>query len=176
MANILNLLGPVLFGIAIAGMLLFAKRVLRVPLPRWALPAGAAIGILAAHLYNEYTWFDRFVSRLPQGVEVIQTGTSKNVLEPWTLAVPKIVRFAAIDRNSVQTNPSLPGMKIGEILLFQRHTPTARILQVADCESGRIAALAPDTRFAEDGLPEDLSWSDVGPNEPLYASLCRADG
>ena len=176
MANILNLLGPVLFGIAVAGMLLFAKRVLRVPLPRWALPAGAAIGMLAAYLYNEYTGFDRFEARLPQGVEVIRTGTSKSVLEPWTLVVPKIVRFAAIDRNSIQTNSSLPGMKIGEILLFQRHTPTARILQVADCESDRIAALAPDTKFADDGLPENVSWSDVSPDEPLFASLCRTGG
>ena len=176
MANILNLLGPVLFGIAIVGILLFAKRVLRVPLPRWALPVGAAIGMLVAHLYNEYTWFDRFETRLPDGVEVIQTGTSQSFIEPRTYLVPKTTRFAAIDRNSIRANPSQPGMKIGEILLFQRHTPTARLLQVADCDGNRIAALAPDTEFSEDGLPEGVEWSEVGSDEPLFASICRMDG
>ncbi|MAY62167.1 MAG: hypothetical protein CML29_08130 [Rhizobiales bacterium] len=176
MANILNLLGPVLFGIAIVGVLLFAKRVLRVPLPRWALPVGAALGILGAHIYNEYTWFDRFTGELPEGVEVIQSGQSSSILEPWTYLVPKTTRFAALDRNSIRTNPAQPGMKIGEVLLFQRHTPTARLLQVADCEGGRIAALSADTAFDENGLPEGVQWAEVKADEPLFSSICQLEG
>ncbi len=173
MANILNLLGPILFGVAVAGILLFLKRVLRVPMPGWALPAGVAIGILGAHLYNEYTWFDRFKTELPEGVQVIRTGTSSSFLEPWTYIVPKVTRFAAIDRNSIRTNPAQPGLRLAQVYLFQRYTPTASLLQVADCENNRIAALSADTRFSEDGLPEDATWSDVAPDEPLFAAVCR---
>jgi hypothetical protein len=176
MANILNLLGPVLFGIVVGGILVFLKRVLRVPMPGWALPAGVALGIVAAHLYNDYTWFDRFSAELPEGMEVIRTVSTTSLLEPWTYAVPKVTRFAALDRNSIRTNPAQPGLRIGQILLFQRYTPTASLLQVADCENGRIAALAADGKFSEDGLPQDVTWSDVPPDEPLFAAVCREDG
>lgn len=176
MANILNLLGPVLLGIAVAGILLFAKRVLRVPMPGWALPVGVAIGILGAHLYNEYTWFDRFRTELPEGMEVIRTGTSTSFLEPWTYIVPKVTRFAALDRNSVRTNPGQPGLRLAQVYLFQRYTPTASLLQVADCDNDRIAALSSETKFSEDGLPEDVAWSEVAADEPLYAAVCRRDG
>ncbi|WP_299865909.1 hypothetical protein [uncultured Hoeflea sp.] len=173
MPTFFNILGPIVFGIAVTGVLVFMKRVLKVPLPGWSVPMLAAASIILAHVYNEYSWFDRFSAELPEQVEVVETLTKSSWYEPWSYVRPRVDRFTAIDRNSVQFNPAHPELALGEIILVQRYTPTARALQIADCENGRVADLTPSTEFGDDGLPLGVVWFDRDAEDPVLASLCR---
>lgn len=173
MPTFFNILGPIVLGVAVTGILVFMKRVLRVPLPGWSVPMLAAASIILAHVYNEYSWYNRFSAELPDRVEVVETLTTSSWYEPWSYARPRIDRFTAIDRNSVQFNPDHPALALGEILLVQRYTPTARALQIADCENRRIADLTPSTEFDDDGLPVGVVWFDRDAEDPVLRALCR---
>lgn len=172
MANFLNLLGPLLLGVAVAGVLLFAKRVLRVPLPGWLVPTAAAVAIMGGHLYNEYTWYDRFTERLPARFTVVDTATTQGLLEPWTYLWPRINRFAAIDSGSIKTNANSPDLVMGKILLFQRYAPTAQVSEVVDCAGNRAAALSPQTEFAADGMPQNVDWEPRAADHPIMTAMC----
>lgn len=173
MTNILNLLGPIVVGIAMAGVLLFLKRVLKLPLPGWAIPVGAAVAIFGTHMSNEYTWYSRFVAELPPTIEVVESHTTSGMFEPWTYLKPRINRFSAIDANSIKVNPAFPDYAIGEVILVERYVPTAKITQIADCKGSRTADLTATTQFGEDGLPIGVTWIDREAGNPILATLCR---
>ncbi len=173
MTNILNLLGPVMLGVAFAGFLLFAKRVLRIPLPGWFIPMGAAFAMMAGHLYIEYTWFNRFSAQLPAHVHVADTLTTSGPFEPWTYARPRINRFSAVDANAIRVNPAHPDIVIGEVILVERYVPTATIGQIADCKGTRTADMPADPVFGSDGLPQGLVWIDRTADNPVLATMCR---
>jgi hypothetical protein len=173
MPTFFNILGPIVLGIAVTGVLVFMKRVLRVPLPGWSVPMLAAASIILAHVYNEYSWYDRFAVELPENVEVIETLTTASWYEPWSYVKPRVNRFTAIDRNSVQYNPAHPELALGEIILVERYTPTARALQIADCGQDRVADLTAGTAFGEDGLPVGVVWFDRAADDAVLTALCR---
>lgn len=173
MTIILNIIGPIVFGIAFAGVLVFLKRVLRLPVPGWSVPMGAALAMMAAHLYNGYTWYDRFRAELPESVTIVNILPTSRMLEPWTYLIPRIDRFTAIDSNSLHINEALPDMVIGEILLIERYAPTAKVAQIADCAGNRTADLPADPAFGTDGLPLGLNWISRPADHPVLAAMCR---
>lgn len=174
MTSVINLLGPIVAGIAIAGVLLFLKRVLRVPVPGWMIPVFAALTIFGLHVSNEYTWYDRHVALLPQTIEVIQPGGVSNWYEPWTYVKPRINRFVALDRARVKRNPDLDGFVLGPVLLVQRYSPTLEVTQLADCNGKRITEVAASAQFGADGLPTDITWRNVEPGDLVFEALCKA--
>lgn len=173
MLNIFAILGPIVLGIAVAGILVFLKRVLRLPLPGWSIPMLAAIAMILAHIYNEYSWFDRFSAELPEGVEVVETLTTTGWYEPWTYLKPRINRFSAIDTSTVQVNPAHPDLALGQVILVERHSPTASVVQLADCRNNRTADIPANAQFGDDGLPLGVTWIDREPDSPILAALCR---
>lgn len=175
MASIFNLLGPIMAGIGTVGVLLFLKRILKIPMPGWIVPIGAAAGMMGAHMINEYTWYSRFSAELPDTMVVIDKGSSKHWLEPWTYLLPKTNRFAAIDRSSLKINEANPDLVMGEVLLFERYTPTAHVREIADCTNNRTMAVQPGAKLDDTGMPERLNWVERDAEHPIVNAMCKTD-
>ena len=172
MGNIFNLLGPIVLGIMVGGIILFLKRVLKLPLPGWLIPIGAAAAMFAYHISSDYSWYEATTAQLPEEIVVVESYTSKNTMQPWTYVVPRISRFMAIDKASLRTNPSLESLVIVDVLLVQRYSPTVTVVQLIDCEGGKSADLSAQQAFDANGMPQDVQWRELGGDHPLVAQSC----
>jgi hypothetical protein len=170
---ILPLFAAIFTGLGAAGLALAVPRLFGRRAPKWLAPVAAGAAIFAFTLWNEYSWFERTAGALPDGVEVAATYTSSSLLQPWTLVVPRINRFAAVDRAGARRNPELPDLMLADVLLFARFEPLRRLPHLFDCAGGRRAEVTPETSFAEDGAPVDPGWIDAGTDDPLVAAACR---
>ncbi len=168
-----NLIGTIATGIAAAGTLMLIAKVTRRRLPRWLLPAAAGFAMLGFHLWNEYTWFDRVVSALPDHVVVAEHYTYESVLQPWTLLRPRINRFLAIDRTTIRRNDQAPGYVMADILLVGRLNPTAKVTQLYDCRAGRRTDIGPKTAVDERGVPVDTIWINATRDGILFQLICN---
>lgn len=176
MANIFNLLGPIMAGIGAVGVLLFLRRVLKVPMPGWIIPIGAAVTMMGTHMLNEYTWFSRFSAELPETMVIIDTAAEASWFEPWTYILPKTSRFAAIDLSSIKTNETNSDLVMGEVLLFQRYTPTAHVREIADCANNRTMGVQPGSKLDESGMPVNQHWVDRDETHPILKAMCKGNG
>lgn len=142
--------------------------------PKWVGPAAGGAAMFTFMLWNEYTWFERSEAALPDTVRIAETYQHASALQPWTLAVPRVYRYAAVDLTTARTNPALPEHVLAEIMLVTRFQPTLRIPQVFDCALRRrgvvddLAALGgPDTLDLVD-------WARGDPEDTLVAAACGA--
>jgi hypothetical protein len=140
---------------------------------RWIIPAAAGAGMLGFTLWNDYTWFGRNVEGLPATVVVTARGEQSHAIQPWTLAVPTINRFQAVDLASVIRHPDRPGIRAAGVLLAQRYQPTFTTPQVFDCAEARRAD-ANVGPFDEHGLPVPAAWVAVPEDDPLLRAVCDA--
>ncbi|NRG17470.1 hypothetical protein HPQ64_07205 [Rhizobiales bacterium] len=169
---LLGLLGTLVLGIAIGGVLTAAYRLSGRRLPKWIIPVGAALGMIIFHAWNEYTWFSRTVAGLPPHVQVGQTYTVSNAIQPWTLLFPRIDRFSAVDLGSVRTNDKAPGYRLAQVHLVTRFSPTGTTRQLFDCNEPRRMVLGEETEFNEEGLPKNPDWEVLPANDPLLEKVC----
>ena len=102
-------------GIGAAGLVFALAHLTGGRLPRYAAPATAGLAMLAYAIWSEYTWAARTAGTLPEGVEVIEEIPESKPWKPWTLAVPQVTRFVALDRAGVQTNPQAPGVLLADV-------------------------------------------------------------
>ncbi len=165
-----ELIATVTAGFAAAGLVLLIRRF--VTLPRWAMPAGAGLAMLAFAIWSEYSWFDRTTGGLPDGIEVARTVESSAPWRPWTYAAPFVDRFIAVDLASVRTNDAVPDQRMVDLLVFRRWTPVGRVRAVFDCGGGRRADLVEGVNFTEDGRIEGANWVEMGPEDPVFAQAC----
>ena len=140
---------------------------------RWIIPAAAGAGMLGFTLWNDYTWFGRNVDGLPETVVVTARGEQSHAIQPWTLAVPTINRFQAVDLGSVRRHPDRSEVRAAVVFLAQRYQPTFTTPQVFDCADGRRADAAVGP-FDDDGLPGPAAWVSVPADDPLLRAVCDA--
>ncbi|MEO1201728.1 MAG: hypothetical protein AAFX10_03405 [Pseudomonadota bacterium] len=171
---IFTLLGTIVLGVAVAGALLFVVRVLKVPLPRWVIPTAAGAAMLIFHVYIAYTWIDRTVAALPASIRVVQVLSERSLLQPWSLVRPVDNRFTAIDVDGLKHNAAHPGLVLTQVLFVQRYYPTVVVDQLYDCNNSRRADLAAEDEIGPDGLPRDLQWIDLAPDDAARQVVCSA--
>jgi hypothetical protein len=140
---------------------------------RWIVPAAAGAGMLGFTLWNDYTWFSRNVDGLPESVVVTDRFEHSNVIQPWTLVVPMINRFRAVDLDSVKRHPERDSVRGAVVFLTPRYQPTFVTRQVFDCDENRRAD-AEVGPFDEAGLPVERSWAAVPADDPLLEAVCGA--
>ena len=140
-------------------------------LPRWAMPVAAGAALLGYAVWSEYTWFDRTVATLPEGVEVGTVNRAQALWRPWTLVAPFVDRFAAIDTTSIRSNDAAPDMRIADVYFFGRWSPRRRLDVVFDCAHARMAPL-PSVTFAEDGTVRQAAWETVGEDDDALDKAC----
>ncbi|MCB4824978.1 hypothetical protein [Roseicella aerolata] len=169
-----QLLGTVVLGVAAAGVLLVAYRTLGRRAPRWILPVAAGAAMLGFHIWSEYTWFRRTAAALPPPLTVAMAPASTSIIQPWTLVVPRVERFAAIDPRAIRWNERAPGLRMVEVFLIARYMPTFTTLQLFDCATPRRADVPRDLALDPGDMPQGAVWVELDPADPLRRAVCAA--
>ena len=139
---------------------------------RWIIPASAGAAMFGFTIWNDYTWFDRQLSGLPPEVVVTDAFEHSAALQPWTLIVPVINRYRAVDLRTRTRHVERPEIARVVVYLAQRYQPTFETVQIIDCARG----LRADARDAgAGGLPSEEAWVRLEPGDALQAAVC-ADG
>lgn len=173
----IDILAMVAVGVFAALMLFALNHLLRRlrgrALPRWVMPAVVGAAMVGYSVWNEYSWFDRVASRLPDRVVVLNPVASGAPWRPWSYVVPVTTRFMAVDRGSVMRSGANPDLALTEILLVERWKPTARVPVVFDCRAGRRADLFQGGTLAGDGTLSGAVWVDLPPGDALLQAACN---
>lgn len=159
-----ELLAVVFAGIAGAGVMHLIARLTK--MPRWMVPVGAGVAMLAATISSEYGWYSRSVANLPDGVVVADSVAERVFYRPWTYAVPMKTRFAAVDLRKLQHNAETPGLYMTEVYLFGRWRATTSVQMMVDCEGMRRA----DPAMGDGSAPV---WHAVGPDDAIVKTTCE---
>ncbi|MEZ5863823.1 MAG: hypothetical protein R3D25_07010 [Geminicoccaceae bacterium] len=169
-----NLIGTLVLGVATASVVFILCRLLGRPPPRWLLPAAAGLAMLGFHIWTDYSWFARTAAELPDHVVVAQGYPSSNPLQPWTLVVPRIDRFSAVDTSRIRHNPEVPDMAMAVVYLVARWNPTIEANQLYDCATPRRADVGVDTQMDAEGRPVDPDWVALPADDPVRRTVCDA--
>lgn len=159
-----ELLGVIAVGIGAAAVIYAGMHLLRklgLAPARWLLPAGIGLAMVAYAVWNDYAWFERAKSRLPQDATLLLVGHDSQPWAPWTYLAPVGVRFAALDPATISENAD--GTRRAEIMLVERRGPTLVVPQDFDCAKGLIR------------LPRS-DWTPSDPQDPAYSVVCEGGG
>lgn len=168
----LNLIATFSIGFCAAGIVLLANKLSGKRLPRWLMPVAAGAAMFGYQMWNEYSWAERTAAALPPGVEVAQTFLYSNPIQPWTLLVPRVNRFVAVDVASAQRNANNPDYALARIYLMARFEPAASGLQVFDCVRPRRAPYDDGEAVTAEGLPAEGEWIALEADDAVRAKAC----
>lgn len=168
---LLTLFGAVAVGVLAACVAFIVRRLYGVN-ARFLIPLSAGAGMLGFTIWNDYTWFGRNVSGLPDTVEVARAIEKSWVIQPWTLLAPVTTRYQAVDHASVARNVGAPDIARATVFLVARYQPTFETVQLFDCARGlrADAADAPDPSAP----PPEQAWVRVGLDDELLALVCAS--
>jgi hypothetical protein len=169
-----QLLGTLVMGVAAVGVVLLGWRLVGRRPPPWVLPVAAGLAMLGFHVWNEYSWFRRTAAALPPHMVVAAAHASSSPLQPWTLLLPRVQRFAVIDLRAIHRNGSAPGLRMVEVFLIERHMPTFTTTQIFDCDTPRRADVTGNLEFDADGRPVDAEWIRLDAADQYRRSVCAA--
>lgn len=168
----LELIATFVFGFGAAGLVLILNALTGRRLPRALMPIGAGAAMIGFTIWNEYNWYPRTVSELPEGIEVVSVHESQAFYRPWTFLKPFIDRFAAVDLGTAQRNPDVPEQVLVMQYLMGRWAPGTRFPVVVDCGASRRATLADGMEFDDVGAVVSADWITVEASDPLLEAVC----
>lgn len=142
-------------------------------LPRWTMPAVIGASMIGYSVWNEYSWFERITSALPESVTVVSRGERSAPWAPWTYLSPVTVRFVALDTRMRAHSQERPGLVLTELILVERWQPTRRVAVAFDCEHGKRADLRSGTRISPDGTLEGSHWETIEADSPMLRAACQ---
>lgn len=167
-----ELVATLVAGVGAAGVVMLLNRITGGRLPRWAMPIGAGAAMIGMAIWNEYTWFDRTVATLPDGVEVISTIENRSFYRPWTYVVPFVQRFAAVDAAAVRRHEAAPDMRVTSMVLMSRWSQPLQLPVVYDCAENRRAGGDVPFELGDDGTVTASNWQDVAPDDTALQAVC----
>lgn len=156
---------------AACGALLLAARLLRLRLPKYAVPLVAALAMIGFTVWLRYTWAERTVEALPTGSTVIARLPYEGMLEPWTALFPRTAGLVVLDGAATLRNPQHPEVLLVTTRLMEEHQETLSLQQFVDCAKRRRAPAG--GTLGADGLPPPDAWVS-GDDSALYDAACRA--
>ena len=168
----LELIGTIFAGFAFAGVAMVVNKLTGGRLPRWAVPVAAGLGMIGVTVAGEYSWYERQLESLPEGMAIIQEVESRAFYRPWTYAVPFVDRFAAIDTVSVRTNDQVPEQRLVDVYFFGRWAPISKLPVAVNCVEYSRASLADGAEFADDGRLLNADWLNVSASDPIVEATC----
>ncbi len=173
----LHLIATVAIGLGAAGLLLGLGRLFG-GLPRWGAPVAAGLAMAAFLLWSEYSWFDRARAGLAPGARVAEAYPYSSWLQPWTMLVPRVSRFAAVEVADPAPYPDRPAYLRADVLLVARLEGARRLPHLFDCARTRRAALTAGALAAfESGTPPDpegLDWIVPEGQDALIDAACES--
>lgn len=165
-----SLISTIVLGIAVAGSMMLVNHLLGGRLPRWLAPAAAGLAMLTYTIWTDYDWSARIAGGLPGGLEIVQTYETSNLLQPWTLAKPRINRIVALDRPSIEANENAPRYRQASLYLFARYQPPRELRQIYDCDQNRRIDLLPSETVDPTDIP-DTAWEKLT-DDPIAKEVC----
>ncbi|MGB0747980.1 MAG: hypothetical protein ACPGO3_04485 [Magnetospiraceae bacterium] len=150
-----------------------AFRTFRRKPPRYVIPLAAGLSMIGFHLWNGYTWHQRTIDLLPEGVVVVETLEDSFGWEPWTYLFPQVVGFVAVDLASIKWRDDAPGFRLVETFLVKRRESTVTAKQMFDCQQARWVGLSDATPLDARGIPLDDQWIPVKGADPMFAAVCE---
>ena len=156
-----DLLGTLAVGGGAAALLyslMHAARAAGRPLPRWLLPAGIGLSMIAFATWNEYSWAARVKAQLPDRVAILAEGQVSSPLRPWTYLSAPTTRLALLDPQALKSDGQ--GAQIAQITLVERWKRSVTVEQGVDCAMGRVRD------------PEG-AWRTAPAGDPVFAAVCK---
>lgn len=160
-------------GLGLVGFVVVVRHLSGGRLPKWTIPASIGLGMILFSIWNEYTWYTRTTSVLPEQVVILSSPADKVFYRPWTYVFPVSSRFAALDGTGMVKSPQNDALRMAEVMLVQRWTPTQRIPVAFDCATGRRADLLEGVELLPDGTLTGGEWMDVGTEDELQRAACQ---
>lgn len=162
------LIGTIVSGLGSAGVVMLLFRLFGRRAPRWLLPMVAGAVMLTMHISLEQSWFRRLEAQMTDRIVVVETFEQAMWWQPWTLVQPQIVRFSAIDRDSIE--PLDANLVRAELWLVDRRHGSTRIMQLYDCEAPRRADwVGPEETTS---VPPADAWRSVPDDDAVRRVAC----
>jgi len=164
----------IVVGFACAGFIMLGFRLGGRKAPKYLIPLTAALGMFGYMVWDDYSWFDRVSSRLPQQVKITQTYVTTAPYKPWTLLVAPVNRFSAIDGDKTITNPANTAQKQITTIYLQKGHLTRATTRLIDCDTGLASFITRDTALDSNGFPTQID--DAKPlesNDPALIYACQ---
>ncbi|WP_415401043.1 hypothetical protein [Tateyamaria sp. SN3-11] len=168
-----ELIATVFAGVGCAGVVMLVNILTGRRLPKWLMPVGAGLGMIAMTISNEYTWFGRTAERLPDGVEIAMTVEEQSWLRPWTQVRPYTKRFVAADVAQMRRHAEQPDARLVDLYFFGRWSPVNQMPMLLDCAGAQSAVLIDGASFAADGTVADADWQAMPADDPILTLVCE---
>ncbi|WP_149141008.1 hypothetical protein [Gemmobacter caeruleus] len=169
---IYEFLAAIIAAIGCAGLVLLARKL--VPgLPKWAMPFGAAVGLIGTTVWLEYDWFDRVSAELPEGIEVVWRDETPQGLRPWSFVAPLTTRFLALDTRKVTPHPAQPDLRLAHVYNFARWRPVEDGFLAVDCAGQRRVAIVEGVEITPEGVLQGAEWQAAAADDPVMKAACR---
>ncbi|WP_424967217.1 hypothetical protein [Dinoroseobacter sp. S375] len=168
----LELIATFVIGFGVAGVVLLLNRISGGRLPRAMLPIAAGLAMIGFTVWSEYSWYDRTVSQLPEGVEILVVHEQQTFYQPWSYVKPFVSRFLAVDLARAMRNDTQPDQVIVPLVSMERWQFGSEVPVAVDCVGSRRADLADGIEFDEVGALVDADWITVEADDPLLEAVC----
>ena len=155
------------------GLMVWALRRKWTGLPKWSVPAAAALGLIGFTVWSEYDWFSRVSAELPEGVKVVWTADSSSPLRPWTYLFPMVTQFVAMDQRETLVHPADADVRLSRVFNFRRWHGVQEAMMAVDCETGGRVLLTEAIRIDDTGTLSGGEWLPVGPEDGIVKAACQ---
>lgn len=169
----IEFLAILIAGVAGAGVGLFLKRVLRLALPGWMIPALAGLSMICMSIWSEYSWFPRLQAGIPPGVVLADTGATASPIRPWTYVVPLVTSALLVDTRKSMRNPAAPDLVLTQVWRFARWQGNQEIMVMFDCAGARRVDVTTSVTFSETGDMSGGSWVPLDPDDKVLQAACH---
>jgi hypothetical protein len=169
----MDLIATIAAGVGLVGLVIVLRHLSKGRLPKWTVPAAFGAGMLLFSVWNEYSWYERTTSVLPDKVVILSSPTDSAVWRPWTYLFPVSTRFMALDGVSMVVSQTDSRYRRADVMVVQRWRPTARIPIAFDCSEGRRADLIEGGTLSPDGTLAGTEWLAVDRTDALQRAACQ---
>lgn len=170
---LLEFIAAIVTALAVGGLMHLLIVVSGRRLPRWLIPAGAGLGMLAFVIWSEYSWAARSLAVLPEPVVLASKNQSRAWFRPWTYVKPLTTRMILVDHRLTRRHAEFPAQRLVAVVLMERWAPTRQIPVLFDCLGLRRIDLLDGVRLAEDGRVEGGHWRELPADDPVLRAACE---
>jgi len=161
-------------GLGAAGVVLILRKLIAKKVPAWLAPACAGLAMISFMVYMEYSWADRTIQRLPEGVVVVDSSQESSWYRPWTYIKPLTLRLVTIDTRRNRRNATRPDQVMTTVSLLGRWMPIREIPVVYDCQQALRADLSEAVTFGDQGDLQGARWRQLEPDNLGLQASCSA--
>lgn len=168
-----NLIAVLMTGVLGASVAYILFRLSGRRLPKAIIPFAMAFAMIAYSAWYEMSWYARTAAALPKQYTVVEKGPPvASPISPWTYLVPRTDSFRVLDAQSVQPLPKSEGRYLAKIHVVERYVGSRQSSVIVDCGSNEEAQITASTQFDDVGLPSNVTWLKIAPDNTIAEHVC----